>query len=118
MGLFAFPDTSDSGGNSIKEFSRMPQVSSRVAEVAVVQPEYLDTPAAAAFIGVSPITLEIWRSQKKGPAYTNLPRCIRYSVHDLRDWMSRFRIEAVSRERNPNERRGRPRKHPVPVEVV
>jgi len=95
----------------------MPQVTSRVAEVAVVQPEYLDTPAAAAFIGVSPITLEIWRSQKKGPAYTNLPRCIRYSLHDLREWMTRYRIESAQREHNASERRGRPRKHPVPVQV-
>ena len=83
-----------------------------------IQPEYLDTPASAMFLGVSPITLEIWRSQGKGPAYTNLPRCIRYSLHDLREWMTRYRIESAQRERNTNERRGRPRKHPLPVQVA
>jgi hypothetical protein len=60
----------------------------------VVEPEYLDTVAAAAFLGVSPITLEKWRTLRLGPPYTSLPRCTRYAVKDLRDFMAKHRIEA------------------------
>jgi hypothetical protein len=76
----------------------------------VIEPEYLDTVGAAAFLGVSPITLEKWRTMRVGPPYTSLPRCCRYSVKDLRDFMSKHRIEAEDKAFNPDEARGRPRK--------
>jgi hypothetical protein len=76
----------------------------------VVEPEYLDTVAAAAFLGVSPITLEKWRTLRLGPPYTSLPRCTRYAVKDLRDFMAKHRIEAEDKPFDTGERRGRPRK--------
>jgi hypothetical protein len=75
-----------------------------------VEPEYLDTVAAAAFLGISAITLEKWRTLRIGPPYTSLPRCTRYAVKDLREFMSKHRIEAEDKPFNPEERRGRPRK--------
>lgn len=76
----------------------------------VIEPEYLDTVAAAAFLGVSPITLEKWRTMRRGPPYTSLPRCTRYAVRHLREFMSRHCVQAEDKAFNPDEKRGRPRK--------
>lgn len=76
----------------------------------VVQPQYLNTEEAAAYLGIAAITLEKWRTLRIGPAYTSLPRCTRYAVKDLDDFMTRFRTEAADKPFNPDERRGRPRK--------
>lgn len=76
----------------------------------VVQPQYLNTEEAAAYLGISPITLEKWRTLRIGPAYTSLPRCTRYAVKDLDEFMARHRTEAADKPFNPDERRGRPRR--------
>jgi hypothetical protein len=93
----------------------MPAVQEPIVETVqtvrrVIEPEYLDTVGAAAFLGVSPITLEKWRTFRQGPPYTSLPRCTRYAVKDLRAFMAKHRIEAEDKAFNPDESRGRPRK--------
>lgn len=50
-------------------------------------PEYLDTPSAAALIGVSKQSMALWRSKGIGPAYTKFGGTVRYSRAALREWM-------------------------------
>jgi len=60
-----------------------------------IAPEYLDTQAAAQFIGLSPLTLEQWRSEGKGPTFCRVGRAIRYSVQDLRAFMDATRQHSL-----------------------
>jgi excisionase family DNA binding protein len=53
----------------------------------------LDTNAAAEYIGCSPSTLRLWRSQGRGPRYYPAGRLIRYRKSALDLW-----IEKNSRE--------------------
>lgn len=55
------------------------------------QRAYLDTAAAAIYVGFSKPQLEIWRSQGGGPPYLKLARAVRYSRADLDAWMSSHR---------------------------
>lgn len=48
---------------------------------------YMDTVAAAAYLGLSKQTLERWRFDKEGPAYVKVGRAVRYSLHDLDAFM-------------------------------
>jgi hypothetical protein len=44
----------------------------------------LDQVEAAAFLGLTPRTLESWRAQKRGPKYLSYSkRCVRYRLRDL-----------------------------------
>ena len=44
----------------------------------------LDQTEAAAFLGLMPRTLEVWRQQKRGPKYLSYSqRCVRYRLRDL-----------------------------------
>ncbi len=67
-----------------------------VAEaIAQIEPtrEWLDTVAAAAYLGVSTELLEIARHRAEGPPYSRITRRIRYKRTDLDDWMSKRRVE-------------------------
>jgi predicted DNA-binding transcriptional regulator AlpA len=51
--------------------------------------ELLDTKQTAAWLGVAPITLEIWRSKERGPAYVIMgTRSIRYRRTDVQTWLT------------------------------
>lgn len=50
-------------------------------------PEYLDTPAAAALIGVSKQSLALWRSKGTGPSFTKFGGIVRYARAEVLDWM-------------------------------
>lgn len=76
---------------------RLERIEARLDELATVPkpavveadegPEYLDTPAAAALIGVSKQSMALWRSKGTGPAYTKFGGTVRYARSALRDWM-------------------------------
>jgi hypothetical protein len=42
---------------------------------------------AAEILKLSPITLRIWRSKKRGPQYVQLGRAIRYRESDLKKFI-------------------------------
>jgi hypothetical protein len=42
----------------------------------------LNTHEAAAFLGIKPNTLEVWRCQKKGPKYSKLGSRVMYDQQD------------------------------------
>lgn len=48
-----------------------------------MQPETVTTADAAIFLGVKANTLEIWRSQKRGPKFVKIGRLVRYRRKDL-----------------------------------
>lgn len=54
------------------------------ASAAPAPPEYLDTRAAAALLGVSVKTLEALRSRGTGPPFVRVGRSVRYRLEDLR----------------------------------
>ena len=58
--------------------------------------EYLDTEAAAAFLGVKPGTMEIWRCNGDGPAFLKVGRVVRYSRADLVTWIEAGRQKQLS----------------------
>lgn len=44
---------------------------------------------AAGFLGVSPNTLNFWRTKGRGPKYVAISnRCVRYRVSDLTAWVN------------------------------
>lgn len=52
-------------------------------------PELLTPKEAAAVLRVSEKTLEWWRNQKTGPAFTRLGgRCVRYRKDELSSWLA------------------------------
>ena len=48
---------------------------------------YLDTKAAADYLGLSPSTLNRMRVTGDGPRYSKLGRRVIYDVHDLDAWI-------------------------------
>ena len=48
-----------------------------------MSPAFLKTPEAAAYLGLSPRSLEYWRFKGKGPRYSRLGRAVVYAVADL-----------------------------------
>lgn len=48
-----------------------------------MSPAFLKTPEAAAYLGLSPRSLEYWRYRGKGPRYSRLGRAVVYAVADL-----------------------------------
>ena len=54
---------------------------------AGARPRYLDTVEAAAMVGLSPRTLEYYRSVGRGPAYFKLGGRVRYSVAEIERWV-------------------------------
>jgi predicted DNA-binding transcriptional regulator AlpA len=57
--------------------------------------EYLDTPAAATFVGMSTDILEAWRVRREGPAYVKLGRVVRYPISALRAFMDAKVVEPL-----------------------
>jgi predicted DNA-binding transcriptional regulator AlpA len=50
--------------------------------------ELLDTKQTAAWLGVAPITLEVWRVKRRGPDYIVLgTRSIRYRRSAVQAWL-------------------------------
>ena len=53
------------------------------------QPDWFDTPGAATYLGMRPITLEVWRSTRKGPRFHKPARSVvRYARADLDTWLA------------------------------
>jgi excisionase family DNA binding protein len=55
--------------------------------------KYLDTPEAAAFLGLSPGTLMVWRSTKRYEIpYYKIGGLVRYEEQDLINWVESRKI--------------------------
>lgn len=58
--------------------------------------QMLTEDAAAAFVGVSPRTLQKWRVVGGGPLFLKLGRSVRYAVADLEAFLSQRRRRSTS----------------------
>ena len=58
------------------------------APVGTGETRYMDTVAAAAYLGLSRQTLERWRLDMRGPTYIKVGRAVRYSLRDLDAFMA------------------------------
>ena len=56
---------------------------------STLQPAILTTADAARYLSLATVTLEVWRQQKRGPAYVRLGRRIAYRVRDLESFLDR-----------------------------
>jgi predicted DNA-binding transcriptional regulator AlpA len=67
-------------------------------EAAVASPprEYLNIEQAAAFIGVSRQTIDLWRSEATGPDFHRVGRRVLYAVADLRAFMERHKQKSLA----------------------
>ena len=55
----------------------------------------LSTNEAAAFLGVQPCTLEVWRCKKRGPKYSKLGSRVMYDQQDLENWFASRSVHTV-----------------------
>ena len=58
----------------------------RIKTTSVELPKYLTPEEAAAYLRLSPRTLEKHRGEGSGPRYRKLGKVVRYTVPDLDDW--------------------------------
>jgi predicted DNA-binding transcriptional regulator AlpA len=68
------------------------------ARAELPQAAYLNTPAAAVYLGVTRKQLEHWRSAGCGPRYSKFGRHVRYSRAGLDAWAA---AREVTRIENP-----------------
>ena len=68
---------------------------------------YLDTREAAAWLGLSPKTLERYRVSGEGPDFHKLGARVRYLLEDLEAWASARRWTSTSEERAARRRKRR-----------
>ena len=54
---------------------------------ACVPPRYVDTRQAAQMVGLSPRTMEYYRTTGQGPAFSRLGGRVRYAVSDIERWV-------------------------------
>ena len=54
---------------------------------ACAAPRYVDTREAAAMVGLSPRTMEYYRTTGQGPAFSRLGGRVRYAVGDIERWV-------------------------------
>ena len=72
-------------------------------------PRYLNTVQAAEVVGLSPRTLEYYRSTGQGPAYFKLGGRVRYAIEDIERW-----VRARRRYRTRGAERAGPRRATTP----
>ena len=66
---------------------------------------YLDTREAAAWLGLSPKTLERYRVSGEGPEFQRFGSRVRYLLTDLEAWASARRGVSISRARSVRRRK-------------
>jgi hypothetical protein len=62
-------------------------------------PTPLNEVGAAAYLGLKVATLRAWRHQRRGPAFVQLGRAIRYLPTDLDQFLQSNRVAATRNER-------------------
>ena len=55
----------------------------------------LSTNEAAAFLGIRPNTLEVWRTQKRGPKYSKIGSRVLYDISDLEAYFASRSIHTI-----------------------
>lgn len=64
------------------------EIVGRLASIGSLMSDYIDTKRAAKFLGVSPFTLQTWRSRGFGPPfYTLSVTRVQYKLSELEEYM-------------------------------
>ena len=57
-------------------------------------PQYLNESSAAKYLGVSVKSLQRWRFERRGPAYSKVGgKIVRYSIDDLNKFFDQSRVD-------------------------
>lgn len=64
----------------------------------------LDTKAAAEHLGLAKVTLDMWRSQGRGPRFVKMGRAVRYRMSDLDRWVEDHSQDARYDKAPPRKR--------------
>lgn len=67
--------------------------------------DFLTEAQAAELLGVSPSTLNLWRTRKmrRGPAYIKYGKIVRYRVEDLEEFIKNSIIQPTQQQRIRSE---------------
>ena len=61
----------------------------------MAEKQKLNNREAAAYLGIQPNTLEIWRCKHKGPRYAKIGRRVIYDVNDLEAFFASHAIDTL-----------------------
>ncbi len=67
-------------------------------------PQYMSTREAAAFLGLSPRTLDRYRVSGEGPVFHKFGSSVRYARSDLQSWAEARRRSSISDDGGSNRR--------------
>lgn len=70
-------------------------VGSAIATIYQKTPKEMNDFEAAEYLGISPITLRNWRTQKKGPKYHKAGRTVRYARKDLDIYLRQSEVHTI-----------------------
>ncbi len=62
----------------------------------ILAPQRLRTPGAAAYLGISPRTMESWRVRGGGPPFLKLGGTVLYDIEDLERYVAENRRHSTS----------------------
>lgn len=83
------------------------------SDAAIAAPRYVDTRQAAAMVGLSPRTMEYYRTTGQGPAFSRLGGRVRYAVSDIERWARARRRYRTGGAGRAGPRRARTTRGPV-----
>ncbi len=61
----------------------------------MINKQKLNTEEAAAYLGIRPNTLEVWRTKKKGPKYSKIGSRVLYDLNDLETYFISQSIHTI-----------------------
>lgn len=70
-------------------------VGDAIAALDKKTPKEMNDFEAAEYLGISPITLRMWRCQKRGPKYHKTGRMVRYAKQDLDSFLKNSEVQTI-----------------------
>ena len=67
--------------------------------IGAVSEPFIDTNTLAQHLGVSPRTIQGWVLKKKIPCYHISPKCLRFKLSEILDYVETRKIEPVALKR-------------------
>ena len=71
----------------------------------MINKQKLNTEEAAAYLGIRPNTLEVWRCKHKGPRYSKIGTRVLYDVNDLEAFFSARAVDTMESVSKPRRSR-------------
>lgn len=66
-----------------------------ISAMQTKNPKEMNNKEAAEYLGIAPMTLRIWRTQKKGPKYHKNGKAVRYARSDLDAYLKRSEVHTI-----------------------